>query len=68
MSQRPNGRNRTRDACGANPAAADAAARSLTPEEVARAERHAIISRLNPDGLTGDAREINRQKLAFEGQ
>jgi hypothetical protein len=40
----------------------------LTPEEAERVRRWAVISRLNPGGLTGDADKINEQKLAFEGQ
>jgi hypothetical protein len=40
----------------------------LTAEEAERAQRWAIISQLNPGGLTGDADKINKQKLAFEGQ
>jgi len=43
----------------------------MTAEEAEcaeRAERWAIICKLNPGGMTGDARKINKQKLAFEGQ
>ena len=46
----------------------EAEAKIVDAEEAARAERYAIICRLNPGGMTGDARKINKQKLAFEGK
>ena len=42
--------------------------KSEDAEKAARAERFATICKLNPGGMTGDARKINKQKLAFEGQ
>jgi hypothetical protein len=39
----------------------------LTNEERMRGERFATISKLNPEGMTGNARRINKQKLVFEG-
>ena len=40
----------------------------ISPEDAERAVRWAIICKLNPGGLTGDARKINKQTLPFEGQ
>lgn len=53
--------------CGSDSGEAEAI-KVATSEAAARAERFATISRLNPGGMTGDARKINKQKLAFEGR
>jgi hypothetical protein len=41
---------------------------AISDGDAERAARWATICELNPGGMTGDARRINKQKLAFEGQ